>query len=620
MDEMNIVRISIVRGLLSFFFVCIFTSLVTSCGGGGGSSTSNDVTPQNDTSIVVTDPPAKPVLKLDYGLKQFYFNWNAVEGAATYRFILRDRQGFYMAGHSISGLTSLNYSYPVMTNTYGLNWDAFSFVLGACNLNGCTESDPVQPSDNLIHTTGYFKASNTDTNDWYGHSVDINQTGNVMVVGAPRESSQADNVNGDESNNLLSESGAAYVYKKINKNWVKDAYLKPLNPDENDMFGVAVSISTDGNTIAVGARGEDSNTDLIQGDDQDNSTESAGAAYIFKYVNNTWIQTAYIKASNSDAGDSFGWSLSLSGDGNRLAVGAQYEESSATGINQDQGNEPGSLNSYGAVYVYQFLNNSWTQQAYIKASNTGYGDSFGQTVALSRDGNTLAVGAPFEDGDADSVNNSGAVYLYRYQNTSWNQQNYFRSGYEGANDYFGFSIALTEDGNIMAVGSYAEDGNGKISTITNNPIDPSLSYNSGAISVYRYESSSWNSIRYFKSSYPGEGDEFGRSVDFDDDGSVLVVGAPGESSNAVGIEGDQENDLISKSGAVYVFQSLANTPYIYVKAPNTDNDDGFGRVVAVSGDGYSFAVGVLNEDSNAINLNQDQTNNDKDASGAVYLY
>lgn len=109
----------------------------------------------------------------------------------------------------------------------------------------------------------------------------------------------------------------------------------------------------------------------------------------------------YFKASNTGDDDQFGWSVALSGDGNTLAVGAMNESSSATGIDGGQGND--SAEGAGAVYVFVRADNGWSQQAYIKTSNTGKADEFGWSVALSRDGNTLAVGAIQESSSAAGI-------------------------------------------------------------------------------------------------------------------------------------------------------------------------------------------------------------------------
>ena len=139
--------------------------------------------------------------------------------------------------------------------------------------------------------------------------------------------------------------------------------------------------------------------------------------YVFTRSGTTWSQQAYLKASNTDAGDAFGSSVSLSGD--TLAVGAYYEGSSATGVNGSQSDNSETPRS-GAVYIFTRSGRTWSQQAYLKASNTGRDDEFGSSVSLS--GDTLAVGARLEDSSATGVNGnqndnsagrSGAVYVRR---------------------------------------------------------------------------------------------------------------------------------------------------------------------------------------------------------------
>ena len=99
-----------------------------------------------------------------------------------------------------------------------------------------------------------------------------------------------------------------------------------------------------------------------------------------------WSQQAYVKASNTDPGDEFGGSVSISGD--RLVVGARLEDSNATGFDGDQNNN--STIGAGAAYVFTRSGTVWSQQAYLKASNTDRDDNFGQPVAIS--GDTLVVG------------------------------------------------------------------------------------------------------------------------------------------------------------------------------------------------------------------------------------
>jgi hypothetical protein len=126
--------------------------------------------------------------------------------------------------------------------------------------------------------------------------------------------------------------------------------VKASNTGGNDWFGNALALSSDGNTLAVGAFGEDSNATGVNGNQSDDSAAGAGAVYVFTRSGSTWSPQAYVKASNTDAGDEFGHSLAFSSDGSVLAVGAEYEDSWATGIGGNQ-SDNGGYNS-GAVYLY----------------------------------------------------------------------------------------------------------------------------------------------------------------------------------------------------------------------------------------------------------------------------
>ena len=138
---------------------------------------------------------------------------------------------------------------------------------------------------------------------------------------------------------------------------------------------------------------------------------NAGAVYVFTRNGANWTQQAYVKASNAGNGDHFGNVVALSADGNTMAVSAYWESGGATGVNGNQNDN--SIPQAGAVYVFTRSGTTWTQQAYIKASNTGNagvgdvpgdGDQFGFSLALSDDGNTLAVGATSEDSVANGIN------------------------------------------------------------------------------------------------------------------------------------------------------------------------------------------------------------------------
>lgn len=242
----------------------------------------------------------------------------------------------------------------------------------------------------------FLKASNLSASDRFGSSVDID--GNTLVVGAFREGN---------------DEGAAYVFVRFGSNWLEQAYLKASNPDLDDNFGRSVAIS--GDTVIVGANEERSNATGVNGNQTDNSANEAGAAYIFVRSGTNWTQQAYLKASNTGAGDQFGQTVAI--HENKAVVGALFEASNATGVNGNESNN--SAFHAGAAYVFSRNGVTWTQQAYLKASNSGFTDWFGRSVAV--DGNTVLIGTYGDDSNATGVNGddgngsagaSGAAFVF----------------------------------------------------------------------------------------------------------------------------------------------------------------------------------------------------------------
>jgi uncharacterized repeat protein (TIGR02543 family) len=252
-------------------------------------------------------------------------------------------------------------------------------------------------------------ASNMANGDVFGCSVAV--SGDTVVVGAWNEKSNATGVNGDQSDNSLPYAGAAYVFVRSGTDWAQQAYLKASNTGDRDAFGSSVAVS--GDTVVVGAYGEDSNATGVNGNQTNNSAAQAGAIYVFARSGTTWSQQAYLKASNTGAGDSFGYSVAVSGD--TLVAGAPSEASSATGVNGNQTDN--STSSAGAVYVFVRNGTSWAQQAYVKASNTGAGDAFGSSVALS--GDTLVATATAESSSATGVNGNQAINSTPYAGAAY---------------------------------------------------------------------------------------------------------------------------------------------------------------------------------------------------------
>ena len=291
----------------------------------------------------------------------------------------------------------------------------------------------------------FVKAPVIDDVDNFGHAIALSADGTTLAVGAPGErSSHAGAFIPDSEpdsdyqlaldSNDSSQNGAAYVYRRrLNEDsvWVWDieAFVKaPVVTGEDDLFGSAIALSAGGATLAVSAPNKDSSS----------ASESGAVTVYHRSSTGQWTIAAFVKAPNPGNAYRFGLSLDLSSNGVVMAVGSSGEDSSFSGVFVPDGDDyQDALDSVdldsspsgggaGAAYVYRRSDTGqWAIEAFVKASNTGADDDFGTALALSGDGATLAVGAPFEDGAAlpqpvnggsadagNAVEASGAVYLY----------------------------------------------------------------------------------------------------------------------------------------------------------------------------------------------------------------
>ena len=441
----------------------------------------------------------------------------------------------------------------------------------------------------------------------------------------------------------------------------QQAYVKAFNTGGDDNFGLSVAIS--GNTAVVGAPLEDGGGVGVNPATNDLRV-NAGAAYVFvRAANGTWSQQAYLKSSANNGHDQFGSSVAISGD--TIVVGSVQEDVGyGTGASA-----PGS----GSAYVFVRKGTTWSTQGYLKATNFGASDHFGRSVAIS--GNTVAVGAPDEDGGGTGINpatnegspDSGAVYIFTFSSGIWQQTAYLKAGVNTSGDSFGASCALDNDtlivgapnedgaasnagaayvfqrsalgawsqqaylkasnpdnddnfgdsvavsGNTALVGAPYEDGSGK----GVNPPANNSAGNAGAAYVFDRNGVTWNLTAYLKAGYAESTDRFGSSVAID--GDIAVVGVEVEDSGGSGIDPLHDVDGATDSGAAYVFcrNAAGWSQQAYLKAASPSNDDNFGHAVAVSGS--TAIVGALYEDGSGTGVYSTPNENSNNA-GAAYIF
>ena len=575
---------------------------LTACGGSDRMAPDSAAPPDN------TAPQAPSLSLTPQSAKTLHFSWTDGSGETSYQ-LLEDPDG--QSGYRLVATLAADSSSHDHTVFLPERLNA-RYVLQACNDSGCSAPSNTVLAGPLASAIGYLRASNAGETDRFGNAIAISADGSTLAVGSPFEDSATPL---DPANNSLPDSGAVYVFTRLGGTWQQQAYLKASNPDADDRFGTSVALSANGNTLAVGAPLEDSGALGVNGSDLGNTAIDRGAAYVFTRQASTWTQQAYVKPSNH--GGQFGASVALAGDGLTLAVGAVRENGAPSSVNGANQDVHAAYSQSGAVYVFSRQDNTdtWTQQAYVKASNATEGDQFGGQLALSNNGNTLAVGAQFEDRASPEfygTPGTGAVYVFlRDPHAAWSEQALLRASNLSWNSRFGTSLSLSADGLTLAVGSPRED--------SNSMGTPNAAIDSGAAYLFSSDGNAWTQRAYLKASNAEPADSFGTSVALSPDGKTLAVGAPQENGSSAGFNGNDSLNDSPSSGAVYLFRRDGTSgmpwhyaPRHYLKAPNVDLGQWFGLTVALAGDGarqvLTLAVGAGRE-SSVLSSN-----------GAAYLY
>jgi len=420
-------------------------------------------------------------------------------------------------------------------------------TVGIAAISGCTSTggsdtttEPLTRPSQLTQSSK-TTAEDGDSEDVFGYSVAVSGDGSTAIVGAPNIRTPGDE-NPNEDN-----AGSAYVFSGTSGSWTLDGKLTAKNGDSYDHFGASVAVSEDGSTAIVGAgRDADPNGDIV------------GSAYVFSGTSGSWTQEAKLTAEDGDSYDHFGFSVAVSGDGSTAIVGANRDADPNGDI-------------VGSAYVFSGTSGSWTQDAKLTAEDGDADDNFGESVAVSSDGSTAIVGNSFDDDpNGDSA---GSAYVFSGTDGPWTQEAKLTAEDGDADDNFGESVAVSEDGSTAIVGNFFDD-------------DPNGD-SAGSAYVFSGTSGSWTQDAKLTAEDGDSDDIFGKSVAVSSDGSAAMVGAPGD-----------------EAGSAYVFSGTGGswTQTGKLTAEDGDSGDFFGDSVAVSSDGSAAMVGAPgDEDPNGYN-------------------
>jgi hypothetical protein len=433
----------------------------------------------------------------------------------------------------------------------------YQSCLDAC----CVEGEACRWSDTCGIEEVKLTAPDGNENDWFGYSVSI--SGDVAIVGAVLEDAKGNNagaayifkrgdsgwvqkqkltatdgakddqfgwsvsISGDVaivgawgkdggSKDPKTNAGAAYIFERDGSKWVQKEKVVADDGQANDYFGISVSISRD--VAIVGAWGED-------GGSKDPKT-NAGAAYIFRKGNSGWVQEEKLMASDKEAGDRFGHSVSISGG---LAIVGAYLE--------------GTKGIYtGAAYIFRKESSSsgWVEEKKLTASDGKKGDRFGYSVSVS--GNFAIVGAPIK----------GVAYIFRKESSDWVKKEKLMASDGSGKDYFGQSVSISA--NVAIVGA---------------PFNDEKESRAGAAYLFKRKGSTWVEEKLMPTNGK-EWDLFGSSVSIS--GDVAIIGA-------------KQSNKLDRAGAAYLFKREGSTWEEEEKLMASDGGtkNYFGHSVSVNG-------------------------------------
>ncbi|MBC8098443.1 MAG: FG-GAP repeat protein [Armatimonadetes bacterium] len=411
-----------------------------------------------------------------------------------------------------------------------------SFFIDDARLEIIQLGAPPTPVGTPIAAAAKIILNNGQAYDGFGSALAMNRDGTIALTGGAKI-----------------QNGPLTFFRLVNGAWTQKRQL--FLPGANQFpYGssTALSISNNSNTILVGFWNFYSDLSFV---------------YILTKDGDNWLEQELV-ASDDKPGDFFGRVVALSGDEQTALVGAYGTE----------------FNVPGAAYIFTRSGGVWTQQAKLSAGDGAQYAGFGDSVALSDNGNTAVIGAPQDN--IGSGTGQGAAHVFTRSGGVWTLQQKLGASDGVSDDYFGGSVALSADGNTVLVGAaYHDDG-------------PRI--NQGAAYVFTRSGGIWTQQQKLVAAYGGLQDRFGQAVALRDDGSAALIGAPADEINGNFSQGSAY--FFTRSGTLWTERSN-------LTASDGQRSSQFGSAVAFSGLGQTAIIGAAS----------DQINNN-DNQGSAYIF
>jgi hypothetical protein len=370
--------------------------------------------------------------------------------------------------------------------------------------------------------------------DLFGLAVSVSAGGEYLLIGAPQDDETA------------IDAGAAHVYRRLGMAWLSQATLRAQDGASGDQFGRSVSIAADGLTALIGAWREG-----------DTGFSQRGAAYIFTRNGSDWTQSAKMVASDAQATDQFGVSVSLDAAGETAVIGAWQDDHSG-------------LSDVGAAYVFDRRGAVWSQVTKLTApaADAGSFDNFGLAVAAAGEGGFLVIGAPFDDHAPPGPMNAGSAFVYRLDPGGWVLESRLSAMDAASNDWLGGAVAISASGFVVLAGARLDDHPGGT--------------NAGSAYAFKRFEGFWSQHYRLRAPDAAADDEFGADVALSAAGDRALIGAY------------RDDDAGESSGAAYLHRdagiSWPMDAKLITDAPMAGDE--FGRAVAIAPDAAHALVGA----------------------------
>jgi len=514
------------------------------------------------------------------------FKWDSVPYALRYT-LYENRDGQSGFSPIAPDLAGGQLSYETVATLYQqLNAE---YYLEACNDEGCMDSERLSIDSSINQAIGYVKRQAGDDNLNLGYGLAFSDDGKTLAASAPQS-----------CQSTLDEpcSGVVYVYRLKESRWQHEASISLSNAAADARFGERVSLSADGNTLAISA------PNAFASGAEGVTDRRVGAAYVYQFKDKQWTQVHAINGAEQGENDTWllglGSDMALSGDGNTLAL-----------VSLPRNNRDGQA----LLYRLNSTDDAAANGAPIKRFNSV------SSVSLDHTGSYLALGGRNASGEDERGAKAGVAQVYHDRGANdWQLQTELRGPDAFAGERFGNRVLLSRDGRHLLVGVDHDSA-----WVDTQALEPPKVY------LYQQDVDQWSLAQTFSAQQQTtDGDNldrwtaYGVALAISGDGSRVLIGDPSEAGDGRGIFANSANGKAALAGAAYLYQYIDGhwQNELYLKAKNTAAGDRFGEAVSISADGSIIAVGAPQENGSGVGVDANVMpgNGAADGSGAVYLY